>query len=361
MGGSHKMPDMDTNEGRKKSGFEAILLTDEDDALWEAGLAESNQQSWLQWLPWLRCAGKHLGKLDIIGIETSGRLIGGLAGLVEESNGKPTFRSFFLTAFHGLWIRDKGLRPSHVESLTRTVAETLVPFLNERYSQWSFSPSPELIDIRPFTHLGCGIEVFYTYRIQLADADTMMAGFEKDVRRVIRRSTEAGLKFEEAELNEENLATHAALLLVVAEREGWGGAVPSPAVFTDLARVCVEGGRAALFLVRNTEGTPVCSLLLTWDEHRSFAFLGASKLESGQTSAMRFMQWSAFNWAHEKGMREMDLLGGNLPGIRQFKRAWNPVTVPYFTISGGNSGVETRKSHLRKAAKHLVQAIVGDK
>jgi hypothetical protein len=334
------------------------LLAEADDALWEDGLAHSTQSSFLQWLPMLRAIGRRLGGLEVIGVERAGQLIGGVAGLVDASAGVRDFQTNVLTAYHGLWVRDAGLRPARTEALVTTVARVLVPFLDRRYRSWTFLSAPELVDARPFRDLGCRVDAYFTDRLALERPERLLAQMEKEARRWIRRAEQGGTRIDACAPTEENLGAFEAHLRTMYRRRGLGGRKGFPeGLFPELGRLVAQAGRGQLFLARTADGVPVASTLCTWDEHRAYAFVGSSDVGLARGGELRLMDWRMFAWLWERGHREIDLLGGNRPPLRAFKKAYNGRVVPYPRISRNQASRVDRMGHLRAAMGHLLRAL----
>lgn len=349
--------DESTNQrGHQSTGITVRTLTESQDALWERGLARSDEGTWLQWLPWLRCVGRHLGGVTVLGLERAGQLIGGVAGLVEQSPEGRRLRTIYLTAYHGLWVADSGLRLHARESLVREVAEALVPHLNAHWDRWAFSSAPELTDGRPFLDLGCHVAVQYTYRLDLLDDEAMLARMENNVRRHIRRAEEAGVIVEVCAPTAENFQIFEQLQRLVGERQGWDGERFPTGLFAELAAEIQAAGCGQLFLARTRDGRPAAALLCTWDRHRAYALFGSSDPEVAKGGCERYLSWRAYQWLRERGHREVDQLGANYQNLRAHKRDWNGRLVSYLTVSGG-AGVARRTDHLRAAAKHLWRAL----
>jgi hypothetical protein len=338
-------------------GIQVRTLTEGEDALWERGLSESNQESFLNWLPWLRCAGRHLGGHTVLGLERAGRLIAGLAGLVEESHGCKRLRTLYLTAYHGLWVADRGLRGTARESLMRDVAQALIPHLDANWDRWAFSSAPELLDTRPFSDAGCGVEVQFTYRLDLDEPEALLARIDREARREIQRAGQAGTTVEACAPTAENFRAFEETMRDVAERQGWTEKQFPEGMFVDLARLVQEARCGQLFLARNAEGRVAASLVAAWDRQRSYLLLGGGHPELTKSGATRLLYWRVFQWLRENGHREVDLLGANYRNLRLQKRRWNARLEPYFTVTGSNALRMSRLGHLRAAAKHLLRAV----
>lgn len=334
-------------------------LSEQDDAAWEAALRESPHCPWLQWPPWHRCVGKHLGAFEMLGIENSGSLVGGVIGFVTEEGGKRHFRSNPLTAYHGLWLCVGDLRPGRVETLTHDCAEGLVRHLNAEFSTWAIACAPEFTNVRDFESLGCRVNINYTYRLPLADAETMLSTFEKEARRQIKRSEESGLTFEACEATEENLDSFEKLALGIAARQGLDGAMAPVGLFKALAEVICNSGRAKMFLARSPNGDAKKAIISCWDDQRVYGLLGGGDTEPGSGADARFLEWRHFDWLHRAGHREIDLMGANLDRLHSFKKKWNGVLTPYFTITGGRVERPGRLKHLRRGVKGLLRAATG--
>jgi hypothetical protein len=333
------------------------VLTESDDPHWEEALSQSSQASWLQWLPWHRCCGRLCRGSVALGVERGGELIAGLAGLEVEEAGRRALHNNYLTSYHGLWLRDIGLRPAKAETLLTEVAQVLVAFLDQRYASWAFSNAPELWDARPFRDLGCQVGVYWTYRVTLGEPEAMLAQFEKEARRWVRHAAERGASFEVCAPSEENLAAFESHILATAGRQRFDVALVPRGLFAEIAGTVHRAGCGQLFMARTGDRPPAASVLCTWDDRRAFSFLGGATPEAMAAGLPRFLDFKAFEWLHAHGHREVDLLGANLPGLRAFKKDYNGVLLPYLTISREHRATVGRRGHLKIALKHLVKAV----
>lgn len=332
-------------------------LGPDDDPLWEEGLLQSTQGTWLQWLPWHRISCELLGRLEVFGVWRDGELVAGLAGVVLEGDGQRSFHNNFMTAHHGLWMRDIGLRPAKVETLLSEIAAALVPLLSERFDRWAFSCTPELSDARPFADLGCQVDVHFTHRLALRDFESQVNLFEKEARRWVRHAQQAGITCAASALAEEDLAAAERHLRGIAERESGGALRDTRGVFRALISAAQRAGHGQLFLARDAAGQVVASVLCTWDRWRAYSFLGGATDEGMAIGAPRLLDAFSFAWLHGQGHREIDLLGANHPGLRAFKKDYNGALVPYVTIRGGRERPLSRWDHLRAAARHVALAL----
>lgn len=345
--------------GGETSAIEARLLTGADDAEWERGLAQSREGTWLQWLPWLRLAAGRLGRCEVVGLVRAGRIIGGVAGLVRDEAGGPVFRNVPLTAYHGLWLTDQGLSPSRLDSLMTSAAAALVPFLDGQYASWAFSSAPELFDPRPWRERGCGTEVYMTYRLPLDSAEAIAERLESNARRRVRRAEKAGARFEVCAPTARDLDDFEANARDTAERHGLLAQGYPDHLSRDIAELAIGGGRAQLFIARMADGRSAASVLCVWDTFRAYTFLGGNASGGMKDGQPRFLDHHVHLWLAEHGHREVDLLGGNLPSLRAYKKQTNAAAVPYLTVTGGRAPRLSRGAHLRAAARHLLQAVRG--
>jgi hypothetical protein len=345
--------------GEDAGGLEVRLLTQEDDAPWDMGLRESNEGTWLQWLPWLRCAASRLGQCEVVGLIRAGRVIGGVAGMVGPGDGGSVFHNIPVTAYHGLWLLDRGLSPARHDSLLQSAAGALVPFFNARYAHWAFSSAPELIDPRPWRNLGCATDVYMTYRIPVESPDAVAARFDSAARRWVRKAEKAGTAFHVSAAGEQDLRDFEDNARETAERHGLIGATYPAGLFRDIAAMAIAEGRAKMFLARMADGRAASSVLITWDAHRAYTFLGGNASDGMSNGEPRFLDHHVFRWIAGQGHREIDLLGANEPHLHAYKKQFNGLPVPYLTVSDGRPPRLARGAHLKAAAKHLVAMLKG--
>lgn len=342
---------------KNQSDLTLRVLGVPDTGAWEEGVRHSAQGTALQWLPLMQYIGGAMGgSTQIIGIERGGKMVAGLIGFVFQQGWRRVLRTLPLTTYHGLWLRDEGLTVSGVQDLLEEAAALLVPHLDAHFDDWAFACAPEMPPAIPFKLMGCKVSVHYSYREVLTEPEAMLEKFESEARRQIRRAEKSGCRTDACEPTEDDLQAIDEIMADVVERVG--GVLNWPkGIFAEITRIVTDAEIGKLFITRDAEGKPIACALTLWDRFRVYGLLGGAERSKEGIGAMRLINWDSFVWLHERGHREIDLCGGNLPGIVQFKREWNSRLVSYLTI--GRRAKVRRRAHLRAAAKEMLRFIRG--
>jgi len=91
---------------------------------------------------------------------------------------------------------------------------------------------------------------------------------------------------------------------------------------------------AAIHFVRNQEGVPCNGLLVAKDRKRSYALFSGSDHRAERSGSGSLLWWETINFVSARST-ELDMIGAGTPGIRRFKRNFNPeeVTIPELAVS----------------------------
>ena len=155
------------------------------------------------------------------------------------------------------------------------------------------------------------LQVGQTRLVELADDETLMAGFDKDTRYAVRRAEREGVEITSAS-DAGNLEAIDALHALVLETQRRAGFPKPPLQRYRLAwRGLASAGRAAIFEARR-EGTLLASAMLVIEGDRSFyLFSGSRREEKGEPKryASYALQMAMMRHARAAGARVHDLWG----------------------------------------------------
>jgi lipid II:glycine glycyltransferase (peptidoglycan interpeptide bridge formation enzyme) len=155
------------------------------------------------------------------------------------------------------------------------------------------------------------LQVGQTRMVELADDETMLAGFDKDTRYAVRRAKREGVSVTTT-ADAGDLAAIDALHALVLETQRRAG-FPKPALqrYRTAWRGLASAGRAAIFEARR-EGTLLASGMLVIEGRRSFyLFAGSVREEKGEPKhyASYALQWAMMRHARDAGAEVHDLWG----------------------------------------------------
>jgi lipid II:glycine glycyltransferase (peptidoglycan interpeptide bridge formation enzyme) len=155
------------------------------------------------------------------------------------------------------------------------------------------------------------LQVGQTRLVDLADDETLMAGFDKDTRYAVRRAEREGVEVTSA-TDAGNLEAIDALHALVLETQRRAGFPKPPLQRYRLAwRGLASAGRAAIFEARR-EGKLLASAMLVVEGDRSFyLFSGSRREEKGEPKryASYALQMAMMRHARTAGARVHDLWG----------------------------------------------------
>jgi peptidoglycan pentaglycine glycine transferase (the first glycine) len=170
------------------------------------------------------------------------------------------------------------------------------------------------------------LQVGQTRIVELADDETLLAGFDKDTRYAVRRAEREGVVVEVAS-NAADLAAIDALHELVGETQRRAGFPMPPLERYRIAWRSLAGtGRAAILEAR-LEGELLASGMVVLEGTRSFyLFSGSRREERGEPKryASYALQWAMMRLARDRGVTHHDLWGIAPPGAGP-EHAWHGV------------------------------------
>jgi len=210
----------------------------------------------------------------------------------------------------------------------------------------SFSFDPAFTNWLPFYWRGLSGTPRATYVLDgIHDLDAIWRGMSDDTRNVIRKA-EAALSVEE-DSDESRLV---AALTSTFDRQGQRMPL-APELLGRLVTAVRERGVGAVLTAVDSDGTPHGSLLVVWDDRRSYYLTGGTHTELRRSGAQSLLVWDAIRRSADH-VAVFDFEGSMLEGVAQFFRGFGSRPVPYLQVTG-----TSRRLRLALAARDLAKAL----
>ena len=180
------------------------------------------------------------------------------------------------------------------------------------------APRLDLLRGRGLRESNDTLQVGQTRLVELADDETLLAGFDKDTRYAVRRAEREGVRVEISEDPADTAAVDALHGLVEAAQRRAGFPLPPRERYRIAWRALAAARRAAILEARRG-GELLASGMVVIEGDRSFyLFSGSRREERGEPKhyASYALQWAMMRLARERGARVHDLWGIAPPGAR---------------------------------------------
>jgi hypothetical protein len=306
--------------------FEAEFLDGSALDDWDALAAAAPGATAFHRAGWLRLVARAYGRAPrVVGVVRNGALVGGSPVYERTVFGMRIAAPPVVAGYAGVLVhlpeyRRAGRAHSEVEQILEAVEEAL----RRRYAYARLVNDPSLGDGRAFQWRGWRVVPRFTYRLPLGDPDAMLAAFEHNARKQVRKALDAGLTVHRAESADEVLGTYAASY----RRHRLASPVSADLLRRVVADVLASGlGRA--YVQRDGEGRArAFRIILTNGPHACEWIAGSDSdsLSQGGASLLVWRILSDLSGTHG----EYDFMGANTPSIARFKRAFGGELAVYF-------------------------------
>ncbi len=194
----------------------------------------------------------------------------------------------------------------------------------ERCHSLRITLSPDLIDIRPFVWAGWAGRVRYTYYLDLGG--DFERSISKSARQSIKKAREGG--FEVVSCKDPDLFYQ--LFAEMFREQGLKSPVNKS--FFQAVVGLIDSKRIGDMRVAKapTDEAAAVSIVL-WDEHRAYAWAYASKPSFKKWEPHALVLDSTFRSLCERGIKEVNLMGGNTPRFTNYFLKYHPRLVPYYS------------------------------
>lgn len=214
--------------------------------------------------------------------------------------------------------RREYLFKTFVQELNRQLIEISPNFI-------SISLLPELTDVREFLWNGFGVNVNYSYVIDIdRDIDEIVSSFDKNCRREIRASEQFNLRIEQTFDTEKFFS----IMRGRYHEQHLSFPFFSPEYMKQFLTGFPEEIKC-YFLFNDDE---IVNLLLTYTDHQRLVFWKGGVNLNKEIHSKEFLTLELIKKAKEERFRELELQGANIERIARYKSKFNPRIEQSFTI-----------------------------
>lgn len=184
------------------------------------------------------------------------------------------------------------------------------------------------IDMQPFKWDGFDIGVYYTYLLDLHDLDHILADMDKTRRHdIVKRSKQIYT------VKTGKIEDHIELVNETMKRQSHPAV--NKEIFMAVFKECKIHKNEEIFTIYDETDTPLASLLLIWDNKRSYYLSGGIKEDS--RGDMSLLMWEAIRFTKEKlGLQEFDFEGSDVESIEAFFRGFGGHLTPFYFAYDGS-------------------------
>ncbi len=306
--------------------LETAFVEGNDLAAWDALVERAAHATVFQSARWTSALAEAFGRRGrVLGVFRNGVLVGGVPTYERRFAGLVMTNPPVVAGYAGALVDlPEYERAGRAISESEQILEALVAGVRERFAYARFTHAPGLVDSRPFQWAGWRVTPRYTYRIAPRGADEMLASFEHNARKKIRRAEEAGLVVQCVEKTSELISAYAASY----RRHRTGPPVPEP-VLAALADRLLREGIARAYVVRGADGADHAFQIQITDKRTSYAWIAGTAPEHMAEGGFSLMLWRILRDTSQANVM-FDFMGANTPTIARFKRAFGCELAPYW-------------------------------
>ena len=301
------------------SGLSVATLRPEEFAEWGEFVGRSPDGSVYAEAGYLEALATATGAaFRIVGIRRAGALVGGVALYETRSSLRGRHAGpRLLLYYHGpLFASYDGGYPSQQTSQALEIQGVLHDFLASlRFDSMILKSRSTVCDVRAFVNRGWQAAPSYTYVVPLIDLKQQWLRVESNLRRLIKRCTEAeGLRFTEDDDFDSFYRLHALTL----GRRSVPTYLPEPA-FRRFVEQVRGAGMARLQHARLPNGVAIASQLVLLGKH-PVSHTACAGMDPGYSrlGASAFLRWRGFEALAALGYQANDLTDAALNSVTHF-------------------------------------------
>lgn len=216
--------------------------------------------------------------------------------------------------------------------------------LKKEFSGIELKLTPAVQDIRSFKQSGFQQQVYYTYYKDLGDLH-----YSDNVNRILKKDRSAYSFHINGETSKSIAANVEQILL-------FGAGKKEKQPVQDWLGFLLSSGQALSFEVFHEEKGFQGSAIMGIDPEQAYLLMIHTTAAAAADGAQVALYDYVFHTLKGRGLKRVDLLGGNIPSIAQFKSKLNAEAVPYFTVNYQRFRLfQQFRSLLKKKLKSLIR------
>jgi hypothetical protein len=294
------------------------VLTESEYAKWDAFVASSAQGSPYGTSQYLTALCEATaGSFRILAAAKGDELAGGIALYEQQQESRTRVAPRPLLYYNGLILREFATRyPSLSTARTleaSSAIEAQISFSGYEMvvlkNHWSF------FDARSFIGQGWSVRPGYSYVVSISNIEAAWHRVEQNLRRLIRRSSQEGIRFTEDDDFDSFFRLHAA----TAARKGMSLYLPEDRFSRFIGRLSAQG-LCRIYHARLPTGQSISAQIVLTGEHPvSHSVCAAADPEHLNTGATAFLRWKVFEALSALGYSANDLTDAALNPVTHFK------------------------------------------
>lgn len=308
--------------------MEFLPLPGEDIGSYDALVDESAEgtlfhKSW--WFDIFQdCNGLNADRVELFGAYSNGELVAGFPVPYRKRLGVRWIINPRLTPYSGAVLKAAGNMKGHTENSFRKEVNASFARIIRPFGTCLYYPfNVHSMDLQPFLWSDYRPTLHYTYIMKLDSLDTIWSNISRKRRNDIKTSVKSGYQ-----VTTGDIGTFARLNDRTMERQGHGRI--SGQMWEKIYTECKRKESAEVFTAF-CNGEPLASLMLVWDNKRSY-YIGGG-IDGNSRSGMPLLIWEAMRYTKERlGLNEFDFEGSSVPGIEFFFRNFGGELTPFFGI-----------------------------
>ncbi len=294
------------------------VLTESEFPAWDALVATSAQGSPYGTTPYLNALCEATGgTFRILAAARGNDLVGGVA-LFEQRQGSLTrVTPRPLLYYNGLVLCESTSKYPSLATAKVLEASSAIEaqISSSRYERAVLKHHWSLLDARTFMAQGWAVRPGYSYLVSISDMEAAWQRVEQNLRRLVRRSSQQGIRF----TDDDDFASFFRLHAAGVARKGMPLYLPEDR-FSRFIRRLGEQGLCRIYHARLPTGQSISAqIVLTGKSPVSHSVCAAADPEHLNTGATAFLRWKVFEAQSALGYGGNDLTDAALNPVTHFK------------------------------------------
>ena len=294
------------------------VLTESEFPAWDAFVAASAQGSpygTSQYLSAL-CEATD-GSFRILAAARGSELVGGVALFEQQQGSRTRVAPRPLLYYNGLVLCESATKyPSLATAKTLEASSAIEAQISSSgYEKVVLKNHWSLLDARSFMAQGWAVRPGYSYLVSISNIEAAWERVEQNLRRLVRRSSQQGIRFTE----DDDFASFFRLHAAGVARKGMPLYLPEDRFSRFIRRLSAQG-LCRIYHARLPTGQSISAQIVLTGKHTvSHSVCAAADPEHLNTGATAFLRWKVFEALSALGYSGNDLTDAALNPVTHFK------------------------------------------